>query len=228
MSDPLSLDLALRARAQSNPARARHDPAKPLPPGVRITDSLDGLAAIHAPDCAAVICAWSGGAALRDWLAGLPVECLPRTREIVRPDAIGAALTRVCAPMPDVPERSAFIESIATLADRFATTLQAPWLLMRLEVVTGNACRRFHVDNVTARLVCTCRGTGTQYGQAEAGAEPEVIHTVPQGQPILLRGMRWPTTPPSLLKPRSPPIEGTGEARLLLVLDPVLDPEDEV
>jgi len=27
---------------------------------------------------------------------------------------------------------------------------------------------------------------------------------------------------------RSPPIEGTGETRLVLVLDPVIDPEEEV
>ncbi len=114
------------------------------------------------------------------------------------------------------------------LAEAFAATLNAPWLRLRLEVVTGNACREFHVDNVTARLVCTYPGTGTQLGLAPRGAEPEGIHTVPTGQPIILLGMRWPTTPPSLLKHPSPPIADTGEARLLLVLDPILDPEDEV
>ncbi|MEW7008160.1 DUF1826 domain-containing protein [Lentilitoribacter sp. EG35] len=37
-----------------------------------------------------------------------------------------------------------------------------------------------------------------------------------------------PETPTSGLLHRSPPIDGTGETRLLLVLDPVSDPENDV
>ncbi len=199
-----------------------------LPEGVKITDALDGLAAIHSPDCAAVIWARPDCPALTRWLATLQPAQLPEAREILRPDALRPALAQILAPLPDSPERALLIESIATLAEQFAQVMRAPWLRLRLEVVTGNACRKFHVDNVTARLVCTYRGTGTQYGLAGRGAEPEVVHTMPTGQPIVLRGMRWPTTPPSMLKHRSPPIEGTGETRLLLVLDPIFDPEDEV
>ncbi len=202
-------------------------PTAPLT-GVCITESVDGLDSIHAPDCAAVIWARPDCTTLTEWLTALPSDRLPQTRQILRPDALPDVLHDICAGLPDAPERFLLVESIATLAESFAHVIRAPWLRLRLEVVTGNACRKFHVDNVTARLVCTYRGTGTQYGLAERGAEPEVIHTVPTGQPILLRGMRWPTTPPSLLKHRSPPVEGTGETRLLLVLDPILDPEDEV
>ena len=204
------------------------DLAQTQPVGVQITDSLDGLAAIHASDCAAVIWARPDCPALSDWLAALPADALPQMRQILRPEAAAPALHALCACMPEGPERVTFIESAALLAERFAAVMRAPWLRLRLEVVTGDACRKFHVDNVTARLVCTYRGTGTQLGLAARGAEPEMIHTVPTGQPIILRGMQWPTTPPSLLKHRSPPIAGTGEARLLLVLDPILDPEDEV
>ena len=146
---------------------------------------------------------------------------------LLRPDAIGPALAGLCAGLPDCSERQLFIANVTALAEGFAATMRAPWLRLRLEVVTDDACRQFHVDNVIARLVCNYRGTGTQLGLAPRGAEPEVIHTVPTGQPIVLRGMRWPTTPPSLLKHRSPPIAGTGAMRLLLVLDPILDPEDE-
>lgn len=95
---------------------------------------------------------------------------------------------------------------------------------LRLDVVTRNACRRFHIDAVTARLVCTYRGTGTRYGVSTGGGEPRRVFTVPTGSPIVLRGMRWPETPLSGLLHRSPPIEGTGETRL--VLDPLDDPED--
>ena len=202
--------------------------AHPLPFGVRVTDSITGLADIHAPDCAAVIWARPDCAAVTDWLAELPADHLPRMREILRPDTIPARLQAVCASLPDAPERPLFIDRIAELAEHFAAAMRAPWLRLRLEVVTGNACRKFHMDNVTARLVCTCRGRGTQFGLAKRDADPVAIHTVPTGQPIVLRGSQWPTTPPSTLRHRSPPIEGTGETRLLLVLDPILDPEDAV
>ncbi|MEM9762584.1 MAG: DUF1826 domain-containing protein, partial [Pseudomonadota bacterium] len=45
--------------------------------------------------------------------------------------------------------------------------------------------------------------------------------------PIILRGTQWPETPRSGLLHRSPPIEGTGEARLILVIDPIFDPDEE-
>ena len=72
-----------------------------------------------------------------------------------------------------------------------------------------------------ARLVCTYRGTGTQYGTGLNGADPDRIFTVPPSSPIILRGTLWPEHPASGLLHRSPPIAGTGETRLLLVLDPV-------
>ncbi|EEE38158.1 hypothetical protein RKLH11_1999 [Rhodobacteraceae bacterium KLH11] len=106
--------------------------------------------------------------------------------------------------------------------------MSATFLRLRLDVVTTNACRRFHIDAITARLVCTYRGTGTQYGVSTDGADPQRVFTVQTGSPILLRGTLWPAEPPSGLLHRSPPIEGTGETRLVLVLDPVTDPEDEL
>lgn len=56
---------------------------------------------------------------------------------------------------------------------------------------------------------------------------PEHVHTVPTGAPVILRGTLWPETPEANLRHRSPPIEGSGETRLLLVIDPIHDPEDE-
>ena len=105
--------------------------------------------------------------------------------------------------------------------------MSAPFLRLRLDVVTTNACPKFHIDAVTARLVCTYRGTGTQYGISTDGADPRRVFIVPTGSPILLRGTLWPEMPSSGLLHRSPPIEGTGETRLVLVLDPVLNPEEE-
>ena len=57
------------------------------------------------------------------------------------------------------------------------------------------------------------------------GSEPEEIHNVPIGSPIIIRGTLWPVgVTPDLLH-RSPQIEGTGESRLVLILDPIDDIE---
>ncbi|MEL7183288.1 MAG: DUF1826 domain-containing protein, partial [Pseudomonadota bacterium] len=87
--------------------------------------------------------------------------------------------------------------------------------------------RKFHIDALTSRLVCTYRGTGTQYGTSLDGDDPRRVFTVQTGAPILLRGTLWPGHPSSGLLHRSPPIEGTGESRLVMVLDPVFDQQDD-
>ncbi len=135
---------------------------------------------------------------------------------------------RTCdlAGTPGGPERDMLIDDAAALASIFAELVKVPFLRLRLDVVTTNACRKFHIDAVTSRLVCTYRGTGTQYGISTDGADPERVFTVPNGAPIVLRGTLWPTNPKSCLLHRSPPIEGTGETRLVLVLDPVADPDE--
>ena len=129
--------------------------------------------------------------------------------------------------MPKGSEREWLLDDITSLANIFSDLMQAKFLRLRLDVVTTNACRKFHIDAITSRLVCTYRGTGTQYGVSSDGNDPKRVFTVQTGAPILLRGTLWPEQPPSGLLHRSPPIEGTGETRLVLVLDPVHEPRDE-
>ena len=76
---------------------------------------------------------------------------------------------------------------------------------------------------MTARLICTYRGRSTQYGNSIMRSESEEIHSVPIGSPIIMRGTLWRSgVTPNLLH-RSPQIEGTGESRLVLILDPIDD-----
>ena len=81
---------------------------------------------------------------------------------------------------------------------------------------------------LTARLIRTYRGTGTQYGLANAAGDHETIHTVPTGAAIVLRCKRWPSKAKLDLVHRSPPIQGTGQTRLVLVLDPIADLDEGV
>ncbi len=198
--------------------------------GVSIVDTPDALAAIHRPDCAAAIWRRQPVAGFSDWINGLEPEQLPRARMILRPEGVRAALWQLCesAGTPDCDFRHMLVEDAAALAAIFSGLMDATYLRVRLDVVTTNACRRFHVDAITARLVCTYRGSGTQYGRGGQGRDPERIFAVPACTPILLRGTHWPEFPRAGLLHRSPPIEGSGETRLLLVLDPVDDPEDKV
>lgn len=198
--------------------------------GVGVTDTPIGLASIHKPGCAAAIWRRQMEPGVQSWIDGLAPDHLPSTRVIVRPEAIGKAVREACAEAetPECPERDWLAEDIAVLSDIFATQMNASWLRLRLSKVTTNACRKFHIDALTARLVCTYRGLGTQYGISTDGDDPQKVFTVPTGAPILLRGTDWPEDPKSGLLHRSPPIEGTGETRLVLVLDPVIDPDEEI
>lgn len=118
------------------------------------------------------------------------------------------------------------IDDIAALSHIFSHVMDASYLRVRLDVVTTNACRKFHVDAVTTRLICTYRGPGTQYGSASDGQEPRHIFTVPTCAPVMLRGSLAPGHSSPQILHRSPPIDGTAMSRLVLVLDPVEDEDD--
>ncbi|MEL6620569.1 MAG: DUF1826 domain-containing protein [Pseudomonadota bacterium] len=197
--------------------------------GVAVADKPDDLAAFLKPGCAAAIWRRQPDHAFQDWIDSLDPATLPAGRVVVRPDTVKAAMADLCeaAGTPPCPERTYLISDIAALAHMFGTLMQSPYLRLRLQPVTNNACRRFHIDAITARLVCTYRGTGTQYGISTHGADPARVFSVATGAPILLRGTLWPQDPPSGLVHRSPPIEGTGETRLVLVLDPANSAEGD-
>lgn len=200
------------------------------PAGVTLMDGPSAFEAFLSADCAAAVWNRRLPQDVAVWWSELPPDMLPYARVILRPEAVAKTMRQLCeaAELPARPERLWLEADVSDLAARFADMMQAPFLRLRLDVVITNACRKFHVDAIKARLVCTYRGTGTQYGCARDGADPEHIVTTPTGAPILLRGSLWPETPKSGLVHRSPPIEGTGETRLMVVLDPIHDPVDEV
>lgn len=200
------------------------------PQCVSLVDRPEALRKIHRPVCAAALWRRAPLPSFQAWLNGLAPEQLPKARLVLHPEKVRDAIATLTERhgMPNVPERQVLSDDAAALATIFAEVMQTPYLRVRMDVITGNACRKFHIDAVTARLVCTYRGTGTQYGIAPNGAEPAQMSTVPTGSPIILRGTLWPETPSSALRHRSTPIEGTGETRLVLVLDPVAGLDDDM
>ena len=198
--------------------------------GVGVADCADDLDVIARPGVAAALWQRRVDPDWQAWINGLARETLPQLRVILRPDRVRDTVSDACdvAGLDASAARDWLIEDIAALADRFTGLMRARFLRLRLDVIETDACRRFHIDAVTARLICTYRGIGTQYGISVDGEVPRRVFTTPTGAPLVLRGTLWPGDPPSGLLHRSPPIEGSGETRLLLVLDPVDDPEEAI
>lgn len=198
--------------------------------GVGIADRPEALSTFLEPGCAAAIWRRQTPPDVQKWLNGLDPDILPRGRVILPTESIAETVTHLCdvSGLPAGVERTWLENDILLLADHFSSLMNARFLRLRLDVVTTNACRKFHVDAITARLVCTYRGAGTQYGISTNGQDPKRVFTVQTGASILLRGTLWPEQPATGLLHRSPPIEGTGETRLVLVLDPVTDPHEEI
>lgn len=183
-------------------------------PGVLGTLDLDGVAAalwLRDPD-----------PAFQDWLDALPVDSLPGLRRTLRPRDVAAAVRAACdaAGTPDGPFRDRLVDEVAGLADHAARALSALMIELRLDVRDRQACPKWHLDVVRGRMLCTLRGTGTQFGLGRPEGEPAKVQTIPTGTVALFRGLLWPGQELSGIVHRSPPMT-SGEARLVLVIDPV-------
>ncbi|WP_052507739.1 DUF1826 domain-containing protein [Sphingomonas hengshuiensis] len=110
---------------------------------------------------------------------------------------------------------AALTEELVALCTDFGAIMGCTLLKLRLEVVETDACRRFHTDNVTARLLMPLVGPGTQW--IHAGAD-EDIRALRAGEVGVFKGRLWAEKP--MILHRSPPIAATGETRLLFALNP--------
>ncbi|MEM7016759.1 MAG: DUF1826 domain-containing protein [Pseudomonadota bacterium] len=195
------------------------------PQSVVISDKPRALEAIYQANCAAAIWQRSLLSDFATWIENLDANHLPNGRLILQPKAVQSALNQLfeIANTPVSQERDFLINDIVNLAELFCEIMDVKYLRLRLDKISDNACLKFHKDVVTARLICAYRGTGTQYGFSDHNQTPNQIKVVPTGSPIIMRGTLWPEIPKSGFLHRSPPIEGIGKTRLLLVLDPAAD-----
>lgn len=112
----------------------------------------------------------------------------------------------------------ALAADVVRLARLHAAIRTVTRVRIRLEWIVTDACKRFHADYVTTRLLVTYRGAGTQWIDA---ARPQAIGQVPGHAVAMLKG-RLLAPEPRLLH-RSPPVADVEGARLLLVIDPIDD-----
>lgn len=195
--------------------------------GVCLTSTPKGLAVIKDPGCSAAIWQREPSTKFQSWIEAIDPVDLPRARIMLRAERVRDAMTDLADAhgLPESYERTMLIDDIAALAAMFSSIMDSRYIRLRLDVIETNACRKFHIDALTARLICTYRGRATQYGNGAMGNEPTDIRDVPTGSPTILRGTSWRSAAEPGLLHRSPPIEGTGETRLVLVLDPITDIE---
>ncbi|MFK7836896.1 MAG: DUF1826 domain-containing protein [Sulfitobacter sp.] len=198
--------------------------------GVAIVDKAESLRTFLKPTCGAAIWHRHTTPDFQNWVDELDPMLLPQGRVVLEREATRSIVTDLCerAGTPLVVQLQELIDDVVALAEMFADLMLTRYLRLRLAAVTSNACRKFHIDAVKGRLICTYRGLGTQYGMSTNGEDPARLFTVPTGAPVLLKGTLWPNKPASGLLHRSPPIEGTGETRHVLVLDALDEHEEDL
>jgi hypothetical protein len=149
---------------------------------------------------------------------------LPALRTTVPASVPEAPLAAALADLKDRPLADALADDVAHLVRLVAHLIGCETLSVRLEAITGDACRRFHADRIPFRLIVTYRGPGTEWVDEAAlppGGDPrhppmEAVRRVPAGAVALFKGSLGSDRP---LLHRSPPITGTGAVRLLLCID---------
>lgn len=176
----------------------------------------DTLSSIRAPSCALAI--WRRAPRIAfptsDIATFAPIRFEARSAEVhtVVAEHLAARRRR---------DWASLAADIGALARHFADIVRSAEVELRLEPVTTDACRKFHADYVSCRLISTYLGPGTEWIRA---GDPDRIHRLATGDVAAFKGREWAPDRPILH--RSPPIAGSGDVRLLLVIDPLrpIDP----
>ncbi len=119
----------------------------------------------------------------------------------------------------DLQGYEAFVADVTWLVEAFTCLVGARRLGLRLRVLQGAMCPRFHVDQVALRLLTTYAGTGSEWLSDPADADiPDRCHRLAEGDVALLKGENWSGNEGRGLVHRSP--SATRESgRLLLSID---------
>lgn len=196
-------------------------------PAIAACDTAEGLAAINRMDTELVIWQRDQPAALTSWLGQLAPSQLPHFRVLAPladlPRALIAQLDE--SGLPAGEPRDLLLADINCLATAFAAIAGVDLVDIRLERISHDACWRFHRDCVDARLLTTYRGPATEWVQPPYAGDALRDQKAYQGPSEHLGIHDVAVFKGSCAGPgrgivhRSPPIAGTGQTRLLLVLN---------
>ena len=194
---------------------SRTDPA--LPDHVRMGDDAEILRVIE--DDAVTLAVWQRPSPLPSPdLSDFPAI---RFASDMRRVAHGIADALAALPRQDWHHRLA--ADVQHLAQLYGALTGDDRVEVRIERVTGNGCWKFHADYVALRLITTYCGRATQWLPHGASDDTEP-HALSTGDVGLFKGRE--RAGERAIIHRSPPIAGSGEDRLLLVIDAPW-PEDD-
>lgn len=209
------------------PARNATDAPAALATGIETCDTATGLSAIHDPATGLVIWKRTVPLCLQTWIERLDPACLPALRILVRPEDLRVAIEAElddCG-MPPGDMRDLLIADVDDQVSVFSKVVATDLVDVRLECITHDACWKFHRDCVEARFLTTYRGPGTEWVRSvysdrallEQKDFDGPIERIGLHDGVLFKGS---TAGPGIgIVHRSPPIEGTGDTRLLLCLN---------
>ena len=139
----------------------------------------------------------------------------------------------------DAAARAWLERDIARLVQRFVRALDVEAVRLVLGVVSDDKCRKFHVDNLRMRMICTYVGPGTEWvddpwvrrealthdftGTAtnrDIVLDLDRVEHANAGDVLWVRGKTWRPGPFGGVH-RSPSLAGSGRARLVLVASPM-------
>jgi hypothetical protein len=196
----------------------------PPAPHVVMDETPAGLAAIADPAINLAVWQRRLAPALAAEAGLLVTSAAADVRVTAATGHFDSALTAAMADArwPAVP---ALVGDIAELAALAASSMASSALDIRLEIVTGDACRKFHADYVPLRLITSYAGPGSQWLSNDDAAalaqgvavEQLEVRQLLAGEVALFKGKLLTDSP---IIHRSPPIAGTGQRRLVLVINP--------
>ncbi|WP_455887226.1 DUF1826 domain-containing protein [Pseudomonas rustica] len=125
----------------------------------------------------------------------------------------------------DLHGYEAFVADVVWLVAAYTCLVGARRVGLRLRVLTGPMCPRFHVDNVPLRLLTTYAGPGSEWLREQESPRGELhiaetpvdnIQQLRVGEVAVLKGEKWQGNEGAGLVHRSP---SGQQGRLLLSLD---------
>ncbi len=195
--------------------------------GIGICEDPDGLAAINTPDTELVIWRRAFPNRLTTWLEEIGPSHYPDTRILVEPGNFRRAIEPhldKCG-MPAGRLREYLVGDIDFLVTSFAGITGSDLVDVRLERVDHDACWKFHRDYTEARLLTTYCGPTTEWIQPQYATQALQEQREYNGPIEHLRDNDVAIFKGSCaasgkgIVHRSPPIEDTGQTRLLLCLN---------
>lgn len=220
------------ATALSNALERHVD--KALPTQLALGDEIDVLPRIFEDDITIAVMRRPPSASLQQSvLAQCQVDRAWQLAWLGQPgnDLRDDLLKRLPAPAA----AETLVQDVQLLAEAVAYLFATNTVGIRLRLLDGAMCPRFHVDNLPVRLVTTYHGPGSEWlpeaatNRAGLGAPsadkpaivraPEAIQKLEVGDLALLKGGGWEGNENQALVHRSPAL-AEGQKRLLLTIDP--------